>query len=68
MKFKILEKLVPRYSIIAHLLYSLLRNRKPWKLNPEHKEAVRNLTEELETYQSLGPVYITLKYSILGLC
>lgn len=70
------RKFVPRYSIIAYLLYSLLWNREPWKWNPEHEEAVRNLIEELKMYQSLGPVYTTLlyvlgiyrKYSRMGLC
>ncbi|KAK4828000.1 hypothetical protein QYF61_022777, partial [Mycteria americana] len=30
---------------------------KPWEWKLEHKEAVKTLTEELKTYQSLGPVH-----------
>ncbi|KAF1449849.1 Retrovirus-related Pol polyprotein from transposon opus, partial [Pygoscelis papua] len=48
---------VPGFSIISHLLYSLLRKGKPWEWKLEHKEAVQTLTEELKTYQSLGPVH-----------
>ncbi|KAK4806386.1 hypothetical protein QYF61_016236 [Mycteria americana] len=50
------RKHVPGFSIISRPLYSLLRKGKPWEWKLEHKEAVKTLTEELKTYQSLGPV------------
>ncbi|KAK4810621.1 hypothetical protein QYF61_007358 [Mycteria americana] len=51
------RKHVPGFSIISRPLYSLLRKGKPWEWKLEHKEAVKTLTEELKTYQSLGPVH-----------
>ncbi|NXA44331.1 TF29 protein, partial [Eudromia elegans] len=51
------RKHVPGFSIIARPLYSLLRKGKPWKWELEHEEAVKTLTEELKTFQSLGPVH-----------
>ncbi|KAF1560706.1 UNVERIFIED_CONTAM: Transposon Tf2-9 polyprotein, partial [Eudyptes pachyrhynchus] len=48
---------VPGFSIISCPLYSLLQKGKPWEWKLEHKEAVKTLTEELKTYQSLGPVH-----------
>ncbi|KAF1505426.1 Transposon Tf2-9 polyprotein, partial [Eudyptula minor novaehollandiae] len=48
---------VPGFSIISHPLYSLLWKGKPWEWKLEHKEVVKPPTEELKTYQSLGPVH-----------
>ncbi|KFM05013.1 hypothetical protein AS27_15658, partial [Aptenodytes forsteri] len=51
------RKQVPGFSIISRPLYSLLWKGKPWEWKLEHKEAVKTLTEELKTYQSLGPIH-----------
>ncbi|KAF1407180.1 Retrovirus-related Pol polyprotein from transposon 17.6, partial [Spheniscus mendiculus] len=51
------RKHVPGFSIISRPLYSLLWKGKPWEWKLEHKEVVKTLTEELKTYQSLGPIH-----------
>ncbi|KAF1669760.1 Transposon Tf2-6 polyprotein, partial [Pygoscelis papua] len=51
------RKHVPGFSIISRPLYSLLRKDKPWEWKLEHEEVVKTLTEELKTYQSLGPIH-----------
>lgn len=52
------RKHVPEFSIISYLLYSLLQKGKPQECKVEHKKAVKTVTEELKTYQSLGPVHL----------
>ncbi|KFW09335.1 hypothetical protein N327_07940, partial [Fulmarus glacialis] len=51
------KKHIPKFPVIAHPVYSLLRKGKPWTWSLEHEEAVKTVVQKLKTYQSLGPVH-----------
>uniref|UniRef100_K7EZ27 ribonuclease H n=1 Tax=Pelodiscus sinensis TaxID=13735 RepID=K7EZ27_PELSI len=51
------RKHVPGFAVIARPLYNLLKKSAVWEWTPVHEEALRQLINEIHTYQALGPIH-----------
>lgn len=51
------RKHVLGFSVLAHLLYNLLRKSREWDWMSQHTESLNILKNELKTYQGLRPLY-----------
>jgi len=53
------RKQIPDFSVIARLLYHLLRKKAQWEWTQVHDEALQLLVFEANVNQALGPIHPT---------